>query len=710
MDKKVVQSVILNHNENFAQNKAYNNLTPVAGELDIGPNAEVCMYGGSLDRAPIVIRADKNLLRVGGAAFVGDSEKVVPLKLQMLNVYPNQYQTTQDKILNTVQGAPIQQVAGPGLVDEINIEIPEGNYSRDNFCNTLSIIGNNYIANKVDYFVNIGSVSSTNFQIGGQNVYNEFPYYLDYSQVDAGFFLGLRNTKIKFGQTLNGPVNQQLFTVRNHNETNSENVDITADTLGSPATYSIYGANASTQVENWNTFVRSDQALMPMLMENESTSDGNYHGEGTYYSFGLNIDKTGGDGKKQINVGFINTLYQSEWTDSSTPELQTISENDIGEIPNTYLSANFVQVVDSGDITESYIDILMPDTLNETEAPFNYLSNSGTAGAPFSNGNAMVRLSRIQLPYSLPGAGTDEQPTLTGRYMWKFYAEEYKQNAVELEIGSILYTKAERIYYFQLLAENGPDRKVLYDSKSNGVYINANWLDDATLFDCVESARVGAESVSTGFMPITLFNNCTPNDVFFSPQGNFILHETGGDFYSRQRIGNYTFSSTNKDLANTLGIPIGVDADNNEFDIDIDGATITKKLPATNVYNPNAYPVSKNLGGLTSLYSDYNRYNIELNLPIKAFNSTETQVNNIGQKRSIIFNADPFVRGETTNIATSNINKDLEPNTLKFLTLNNSAPLNLNNLRLQIRRAKNNELATEITDSQVEILIRSDPK
>ena len=85
-------------------------------------------------------------------------------------------------------------------------------------------------------------------------------------------------------------------------------------------------------------------------------------------------------------------------------------------------------------------------------------------------------------------------------------------------------------------------------------------------------------------------------------------------------------------------------------------------------------------------------------------------MNNIGQKRSILFNADPFVRGETTNIATSNINKDLEPNTLKFLTLNNSAPLNLNNLRLQIRRAKNNELATEITDSQVEILIRSDPK
>tara|TARA_R110000796_G_scaffold156778_7_gene273577 strand:+ start:3279 stop:5432 length:2154 start_codon:yes stop_codon:yes gene_type:complete len=714
--EKVVQSVIINNNKNFAQNKPYNTLVPVAGELSIGANAEVAVYGGSLSRAPIVIRANKNLQTIAGAAYVGDSENRVELTLDFINSYPNKYQTLQDKILNSAFGAPLQQIDQVGAVDSIKIEIPEGNYTRDNFCNTLSQLANNFIENDINEISLVSSTTNTDFEIGTADVLNEVPYYLDYAETDSEFFMGLRNTKLKAEEILNGPVNQQLFQQRNNTESQYVGVDLVLDSIGSPITHAIYSANATVQAENWNSFLRSDQALIPMLMENASSGDGNYQGEGTFYSFGINMSIEPGTittSKKQICVGFTNTLYQSEWTATGVPETQTLAVNDVGPVPNLYLSANFVQVYEQEGggatyISQSYIDIMMADTLNEGGATFNYLSNAGTAGAPFAGLGAIVRLSRIQMPYDLPSDSSDEQPTLTGRYEWRFYAEDYKINNNVFEQGSTIYTKAPRIYYFQLISENGPDRQILYDSKVNGVYINANWLDDGTLFQCVKSARDATEGVSTGFMPIVLFNNTVPADVFFSPQGNFILYQkTNGDFVARQRIGEYTFKTNNTDLANTLGTPLG-DTLNNPFDLVIDGTEIERNLPAGNVYNPNAYPVSKTQGGLTNLFSDFNRYNIELNLPIKAFNSTESNVNNIGQKRNIIYNQDPFVQGETTLLASSNIVRNIEPNSLKYLTLNNSAPLNINNLRLQIRRAKTNELATEITDSQIEILIKSD--
>ena len=713
--EKVVQSVIINNNPNFAQNKPCDTLVPVAGQLSIGSNAEVAVYGGSLSRAPIVIRANKNLKTIGGAAYVGDSENNVELTIGFNQIYPNEYQVNEDKVVVT-DGAPVQVYNSTKVYNfkydqSIVVEFPEGDYTRDNFCNTLCQLTNNVIANDIDNQQLQASQSGGLFEIDGKPVYNELPYYMDYSETDSGFFLGLRNTKFKDEEILNGPVNQQYFNEVNHAELQDAGIVFTLDSIGDPDTNSIYSANVSVQEENWNHFLRADQALLPMLMENNSQEDGNYQGEGTFYNFGLNVDLlTGGTGKKQICVGFTNTLYQSEWADTGVPETMSVfQENDIGEVPNLYLSANFVQINDGTDVTKSYIDILMPDTLNCNETAFNYLSNTGTAGAPFDQQNAIVRLSRIQMPYDLPPSGNDRQPSLTGRYEWRFYAEDYKINNNVFESGSTTFTKAPRIYYFQFISENGPNRQVLYDSKANGVYINANWLDDGTLFECIESARDSDDRVSAGFMPIVLFNNTTPTDSFYSPQGNFILYQTSdGDFVARQRFGEYTFATENKDLANTLGTAVNSNTLQNEFNININSIELTRKLLPGNVYNPNAYPVSKIQGGLTNLFSDCNRYNIELNLPIKAFNSTESAVNNIGQKRNIIYNQDPFIQGETTLLASSNIVRNIEPNSLKYLTLNNSAPLNINNLRLQIRRAKTNELATEITDSQIEILIKSD--
>ena len=126
-------------------------------------------------------------------------------------------------------------------------------------------------------------------------------------------------------------------------------------------------------------------------------------------------------------------------------------------------------------------------------------------------------------------------------------------------------------------------------------------------------------------------------------------------------------------------------------------------------FNPNNYPKKADLAGLTQLGSDRTRYNIELNLPIKAYNTTESSVNNLGQTRTIIYNTNPVVE-DVTNISSGLINASIDPNNIKFLSLNNEKELKLNNIEVSIRRAKTNELAEEITDASIELLIQSEPR
>ena len=123
--------------------------------------------------------------------------------------------------------------------------------------------------------------------------------------------------------------------------------------------------------------------------------------------------------------------------------------------------------------------------------------------------------------------------------------------------------------------------------------------------------------------------------------------------------------------------------------------------------NPNAYPFDKSINaGITSLGSDLSRYNIELNLPIKTYNTTESSDNDIGQQRTIVFNTDPVIE-DTTNFASGLVNKNIIPPAIKWLSLNNPQKIQLNELLVQIRNSKTNKLAGEITDASIELIFKS---
>jgi hypothetical protein len=192
------------------------------------------------------------------------------------------------------------------------------------------------------------------------------------------------------------------------------------------------------------------------------------------------------------------------------------------------------------------------------------------------------------------------------------------------------------------------------------------------------------------------------------PRGNYLAYFDYSDdyFIVRTPATDYEFLTNSKSLREILGI-----SQNKAREITLlkgDGNfETTFEVNNQRRFNPNAFPRYPKEAGLTKLYADNTQYNIEVNLPVKAYNTTTSTQNNIGQKRTIVYKTEPLVDGESQGIAQVYVNKNIVPNNLKFLTLNNSEPLNLNNMNVQIRRSHNNELATELEDASVELLVKS---
>jgi hypothetical protein len=184
-------------------------------------------------------------------------------------------------------------------------------------------------------------------------------------------------------------------------------------------------------------------------------------------------------------------------------------------------------------------------------------------------------------------------------------------------------------------------------------------------------------------------------------------------------MNHYEMDFDNQNLKDVFGL------DNfTNKDIKLFGDTSYKQHLITNSVkrlDPNAYPLYKKTAGFTQLYPDFTRYNIELNLPVKVYtttsntkltNSTGSPLyptpNNIGQKRTILYTTEPVDEDEIQNKEKAFIEKNIVPNNLKFLSLNNPEPININSLRVQVRRAKTNNLALELQDCSLELLIKSE--
>ncbi len=82
----------------------------------------------------------------------------------------------------------------------------------------------------------------------------------------------------------------------------------------------------------------------------------------------------------------------------------------------------------------------------------------------------------------------------------------------------------------------------------------------------------------------------------------------------------YQYLSSNQDLLNVLGLPKQGAVDRK---LRNENPVVEYQEERTKKFDGNAYPHFKYEAGLTKLYTDNTQYNIEVNSPIKAYNTTK---------------------------------------------------------------------------------------
>tara|TARA_R110000803_G_scaffold67846_3_gene129596 strand:+ start:561 stop:2675 length:2115 start_codon:yes stop_codon:yes gene_type:complete len=699
------QSVILNFNPKFASNQASNFLQPVAQEFDIPVESEVCLYGGSLSRAPIVLSEDSDLtLNING--FIG-SDTLTLDKSSIVDNYP---------IFTNYLS---QEMGDFGLDDDqannlLKVTIPKSSYSRDTLCNVIATQINDALRNvvgNIDLRKPDPAGPPELFQIGANYVDQVFPYYWDFDR--NNFFTGLRSDNrtwsVNMSEVVGTLVNGQQFSESNSNESLGNSANVTTTTSGQ-FIESIKALGAKS--EDWTKWARLSSPIYGVNM-NDNTDNivANYGGVNSQFDFSVMADRTGNNTqKRQLLVGFTNTLAQSEWAVTGMPDLGLLlPENNL--VPKVLLGANIVQhfgpVSSTTPVESTYIDIIMASAINDLTV--DYLDGDTTKDL-WGKDDAVGTMNRIIRLDGLQTADVGDNAVQNNRYSFNFYSVPYLGAATRYINGvAQANSEPERRYYFQFYGHpDGHERVKMFDSKDLNVYIDARIIEDGAFTECVKSKRTANDLVSCGLIPyVFMYDIGTPTEGdlvgVYNPSGNYIVeeNEAGDKFDYKVMLTNYEIKASTTDLRNVLGVS------EVSTDYQINGEVGSKTIVQNNVYVANAYPLSRSMGGLIDLYSDNIRYNIELNLPITSFNTTENENNLPGQKRNILYNQEPFLDGISTNVKNQIVTKEIKPNTLKYLTLNNINKINLNNLVVQIRRAKTNEIANEITDATIEILIES---
>jgi hypothetical protein len=694
------QSIILNLNKGYAKGEAHNYLTPVSQAFDIGQEAEVSLYGANLKRKPIALTKDEDVttqtcqLDIGGVMFPINSQLLGNTLCDSSNIprFDENLYTDEQPLF------------------ELNIESDD--YSRDEFCDRISIEANSYITEVLNNQV-VRDDQAQQIHVDGLPMHLEMPYQYLYDK--DNFFLGLagvpRIQGISRERFTTGCVNPcQIFGVDNTetvNTTGAKLVEYVNDDTESRGIMNIR-CNAAINVTDYSAFAQiCSSPIFPLLKE---TMDNNYFkGTQSFFEFDVDIIDTVNTYEKDFVVGFTNTYLQSNWAASDTPEVSTLIPTN-KQVPNyLFIGARFFEKSQAGTIEESYCELFIPPALTHR---FEYLDESEDLTDMFS-GVGYMRLAMI----GLEDYDSDHQG-LGGKYGFRFISKENQSQVYQnIQDQGANFTEKNvfpRVYGFQFYARpSGEDEHILYDSRDHDVYFPSNIIEDGYLFNSATSVRNPVEKTNLGFQPYLFVNELLGNEGISNPNGNFIAYKnfTPNQIMYRAGMESYNYKVVNEVLRDILGV-------NKEGSKQI--TILRNETGKSNVitfateeqYNPNAYPFYRNSGGLTQLFTDNNTYNIEINLPVDCYATTKSsnKVNNIGQKRTIIYKTEPFLEGNISDVNQTFIFKNIVPNNLKFLTLDNTVPLNLNNMNVQIRRSDTNELATELEDASIELLIRSNKK
>lgn len=675
---KEIHSVILNLNKNFSNNKAFDFSTIVNKQLALKPNSMVALYTGNIVRKPIVLN--------DGAS------------LELLFK-----QTVDNRMEDAIVGNQFYKNINSSTI----IDIDKGEYSKLAFCKLL--------CNNVNEVLQAFDYSEAGFDVigNGQNLYSAIPYRMVYSMREGEFFVGLRykcpqqqDQAIAGSSDILDP-NWFLTTTMNLDDgcNTSNGLTVTGGTSGNPNFLSFH---RTTRNNNWDAYALGNSGMRPMtsmLSDNqyEYTSESLIE-DISFSTINVRGQKPGaGSQGQELFWGLNSTYFSSSWAQSGvTVGLDTLPLLGVS-VPQSLIGAYFALTADSTDgYTNQSLFITINRQLHKLE--LNDFTGQTERDAVITEGQKIV--AEIDLSQYGVDLQTDTE------FKWVLYSvltpiEGLFNPATNLLDGSV---KSSRVYFIRLQVTSPYQQGInalLFDSRSYGISIPEDVVELACGFQGIPNPDDATKFVSAGLCPQYYFKNTDADLVVSNPMGNYVT-------------GAYTDSSNNRNLVLFTGIR------SYEFDVkNTDGTRFKNQTELQSIlgvapnqnedddfaytrtnFDPNIFPLQREIAGVTQLGSDRTRYNIELNLPLSAYNSTESNANDIGQKRAILYHTNPVVE-DVTNVSSGLVNKNLEPNTLKYLSLNNQSEIKLNTIDIKVRRAKSNELADEITDCTIELLIQN---
>jgi len=701
MSNREIHSVILNLNKNYSQNKGSSFSTIVNRQLEIKPNTEIALYGGSLKRAPIVI------------------EDNTVLELNFTYAFPNARQRELDSLaLNLLEGNLVDASGDPTSQTKLSAVIPKGSYSKLGFTKEICNAFNKVLTG--NGFPNGGVKTSAIEPIAGQEALECLPYRMTYEIKDGNYWLGLRyHLEVpRKGENQESPF---LMGIQDLDDGMTTRTDV--QVLTDDAYQLGFGRTSNTA--NWNSYVLGNSPIRGLAYSRlTDTDDFKLTTDASWVNFDLRTSAAPHTGDVKMLFALNNTWFANKWgaSGATVPDLKTIV-GELEQIPQCLIGALF-EVTSDGttlDTNKQFISIVVNEGISQNG--YSVYNNEASRNA-FLLKN-LRRVCKIDVTeYDM------DLNTANNSFAFDVYCENVPKELAKTGRDGEFNSMLDRTYYFRFLLRCpwGDGYKVVYDSKSDGTSINKAHVESGYLFQQLIPPDDGAIEVSGGLCPQFYFNSggngASSVMRVYNPRGNNIAGQSAGNtnfvinksqleysltcpfkatFTDTTVTPNIKYTNTNPaSMQNTLLIAEDTSG------VQVFGASSQKlNIDNTVSYDPNIYPSNKDLSGLTELGSDSTRYNIEVNLPVKAYNTTTQQSNDIGQTRTIIYNTNPLV-SNASETTSSVIQKDIEPNNLKYLSLNNPQSIKLNELTIKIRRANTNELATEITDASLEILLKKE--
>jgi hypothetical protein len=681
-----IHSVILNLNTNYANNKGSDFGVVVNNQLELKPNTQVALYKGNIARKPIVLPSATTLeIRTKEAEFPSDLQVgEYELSLNGRNLRDN---------LNSIDSSyPVGSIY-PTLA----VTLDAGYFSRLEFCRLLVNSLNTALqdpANNHNRVINEFHLTNTQTDINLM-----FPYRFFYEQKGDDFFLGLRYfTSLPADDDVNFYENAMTF--QDLKTTLSSGFYNGITFTGNIATTWNRPFNANFLSGNWSTWAIANSPIKPQSYSKNIESNSITGNDISFAESFVQCSTSNTTAQPELVFGFSNTmLLEEDLQLNNNPSVQNISgETSSGTVPVLPLAARFKVTKTAGTHSDSLIYIYASEGLWANNFQDFIATQAGRT--EFYTRDSVLLAKIDPADYQLSFA-----EGIKAR--WVLYCE----NGLVDGANNPALIASQR-YYFKFMVRSPFQQgggTVLYDSKDYGISINQEVLTSGYLFQQLKSfdgaVPDDGTALSGGMQPVFFFKNSTNADwqVSGARANNVanLIDDTADSFVLNLGTEGYRLnvadtSPNAKALENILRVTTA-------------NSNLVNANQLSTFFNPNIFPENPSLAGITSLGSDLTRYNIEINLPVRAYNNTESASNDIGQERTIIFNTDPVIE-ETGNFSAGLVNKNFVPPDIKFLSLNNPKSIKLNRLNINIRNAKTNNIADEISDAGIELLFKTEPQ